>query len=151
SRLRGPNVRGFPAYVGLPAAQSVYLFPGYQGSAYLGQAYNPFDANREASYLHHSYKATLSVPRALTAGPGLGPARLRGRGALLHKFDAVRRQADARAKEGLGRFQQQALSMVLNPQVARAFDVSREDPRLIDRYGDNPWGRYTLMARRLVE
>ena len=151
SRLRGPNVRGFPAYVGLPAAQSVYLFPGYQGAAYLGQAYNPFDADREACYLHHSYKAALRVPRALTAGPGLKPSRLRDRGALLHRFDTVRRKADARARQGLGRFQEQALSMILNPRVARAFDVSKEDPRAIDRYGDNPWGRYTLLARRLVE
>src|SRR5262249_57765170 len=79
SRLRGPNVKGFPAYVGLPAAQSVYLFPGYQGSAYLGAAYNPFDANREAAYLHHSYKTTIQVPRALTAGPGIEPTRLRDR------------------------------------------------------------------------
>jgi hypothetical protein len=151
SRMRGPNVKGFPAYVGLPAAQSVYLFPGYQGSAYLGQAYNPFDAAREASYLHHTSKVTLQVPRSLTAGPGLEPTRLRDRGDLLHKFDAVRRKADARAKEGLNTFQQKALSMVLNPSVAKAFDVSKEDPRAIDRYGDNPWGRYTLMARRLVE
>jgi hypothetical protein len=151
SRLRGPNVKGFPAYVGLPAAQSVYLFPGYQGSAYLGHAYNPFDANREASYLHHSSKVAIQVPRALTAGADLELGRMQGRGTLLHQFDAVRRKADMRAREGLGRFQQQALSMVLNPQVARAFDVSKEDPRAIDCYGDNPWGRYTLLARRLVE
>ena len=51
SRLRGPNKPGFPAYVGLPAAQSIYLFPGYQGAAYLGQAYNPFAANGEQPYL----------------------------------------------------------------------------------------------------
>src|SRR6187200_3795671 len=41
--------------------------------------------------------------------------------------------------------------MVLSPRVARAFDGSKEDQRLVERYGDNPWGRYTLMARRLVE
>jgi hypothetical protein len=32
SRMKGPNQAGMPAYVGLPA-QSVYLFPGYQGAA----------------------------------------------------------------------------------------------------------------------
>jgi hypothetical protein len=151
SRLRGPNVKGFPAYVGLPAAQSIYLFPGYQGSAYLGGAYNPFDAAREASYLHHTSKVALKVPRSLTAGPGLEPKRVSDRAALLHRFDAARRKADADARKGMTKFQQQALSMVLNPSVARAFDVSKEDSRLVDRYGDNPWGKYTLMARRLVE
>jgi hypothetical protein len=153
SRLRGPNVRGFPAYVGLPAAQSIYLFPGYQGSAYLGRAYNPFDADRERSYLHHTSRVAPRVPRSLTAGPGVQPERLRDRGDLMHRLDAARRRAEqsSAAQQGLGRLQQQALSMVLSPAVARAFDVSREDPRLIDRYGDNPWGRYTLLARRLVE
>ena len=32
-----------------------------------------------------------------------------------------------------------------------AFDLDKEDPQLADRYGQGPWGRYTLMARRLVE
>ena len=32
-----------------------------------------------------------------------------------------------------------------------AFDLDKEDPRSADRYGLGPWGRYTLMARRLVE
>src|SRR5581483_8541241 len=43
ARVRGANAPGIPAYVGLPAAESVYLFPGYMGAAYLGPTYNPFD------------------------------------------------------------------------------------------------------------
>ena len=46
ARCVGPNVPGLPAYVGLPSAQSVYLFPGYMGSAYLGAKYNPFDVDQ---------------------------------------------------------------------------------------------------------
>lgn len=41
--------------------------------------------------------------------------------------------------------------MILGGQAKRAFNMDLEDPRLIDKYGNNPWGRYTLMARRLVE
>ena len=48
ARVLGPNRPGLPAYVGLPSAQSVYLFPGYQGAAYLGAAYHPFEVDREA-------------------------------------------------------------------------------------------------------
>ena len=33
SKVRGANQPGLPAYVGLPAAESVYLYPGYQGAA----------------------------------------------------------------------------------------------------------------------
>src|SRR5579885_599721 len=51
ARVRGANGPGMPAYVGLPAAQSIYLFPGYQGAAYLGPSYNPFDVDREQKYL----------------------------------------------------------------------------------------------------
>src|SRR5262249_59472084 len=65
SRVRGANQPGLPAYVGLPAAQSVYLYPGYQGAAYLGQAYNPFDVNREQSYLPANYASAITRPKCL--------------------------------------------------------------------------------------
>lgn len=41
--------------------------------------------------------------------------------------------------------------MVLGGKARAAFNLDLEDPRLSDKYGRNPWGRYTLMARRLVE
>ena len=41
--------------------------------------------------------------------------------------------------------------MVLGKQAKIAFDLDKEDPRTADRYGKSAWGRYTLMARRLVE
>ena len=49
------------------------------------------------------------------------------------------------------RHQQDALSMVLGGKAKKAFNLDLEDPRLSAKYGNNPWGRYTLMARRLVE
>ncbi len=149
SRLRGPNKPGFPAYVGLPSAQSIYLFPGYQGAAYLGQAYNPFAVDNEQKYLHHTSKVVPRPPKILTAA-GMDDGRMQGRGGLLAGLDRTRRKADA-IRTPLGKMQEQALSMVLSPAVARAFDAGKEDQRLVDRYGDNPWGRYTLLARRLVE
>ena len=41
--------------------------------------------------------------------------------------------------------------MILGGRAREAFDVEKEDPRIADKYGRGPWGRYTLMARRLVE
>jgi uncharacterized protein (DUF1501 family) len=41
--------------------------------------------------------------------------------------------------------------MLVNPRVATAFDLSREDPRLRDRYGRHLWGQSCLLARRLAE
>ena len=41
--------------------------------------------------------------------------------------------------------------MLTSPKVAAAFDLSREDPRLRDRYGRHLWGQSCLLARRLAE
>jgi uncharacterized protein (DUF1501 family) len=51
----------------------------------------------------------------------------------------------------MDKYQQQALNMILGSRTRTAFDLDKEDPRLADRYGQGPWARYTLMARRLVE
>jgi uncharacterized protein (DUF1501 family) len=41
--------------------------------------------------------------------------------------------------------------MLTSQKVARAFDLSTEDPRLKDRYGRHRWGQSCLLARRLAE
>ena len=41
--------------------------------------------------------------------------------------------------------------MVTGDRVRTAFDLSREDPRLRDRYGRHLYGQGALLARRLVE
>ena len=41
--------------------------------------------------------------------------------------------------------------MLHSPAATRAFDISREDPRVRDRYGRNKHGQSLLLARRLVE
>ena len=51
----------------------------------------------------------------------------------------------------MDKYQQQALDLILGSEARDAFDIDREDPKSADRYGQSPWGRYTLMARRLVE
>jgi uncharacterized protein (DUF1501 family) len=48
-------------------------------------------------------------------------------------------------------FRQAALQLLTNPRTASAFDLSREDPRLRDRYGRHLWGQSCLLARRLAE
>jgi hypothetical protein len=152
SKLRGPNVAGMPAYVGLPAAQSIYLFPGYMGAAYLGAAYNPFDVDTEQKYLHFSSATKVGRPRCLDSFGKLEVARAGERQSLLSGLDQLERQAD---QSGLmatvDRYQQEAFSLVLGGKAREAFNLDLEDPKAIDKYGNNPWGRYTLMARRLVE
>ena len=58
-------------------------------------------------------------------------------------------------------FNKQAYGVLTSSKLAEAFDLTKEDPKLVDSYGkgtekltaDGPWKRLDqfLMARRLVE
>lgn len=151
SRIQGAKTPGMPAYVGLPSAESVYLFPGYQGAAYLGPAFNPFDANVEQRYMGASDGSQIQRPRWLNE-LSADSDRLRSRVDLLHGLDQLRRDVDAsRVMETLDRYQQQAVDFVLSGKARDAFDLEKESSATRDRYGRGPWGHYSLMARRLVE
>jgi Protein of unknown function (DUF1501) len=152
AKVRGANKPGLPAYVGLPSAQSVYLFPGYMGAAYLGGAYNPFDVDRESKYLASTQNIRIGTPRWLSQFSAESAQLARNRKDLLTAFDGLRRDLDSSGVvDSMDRYQQQALNMILGNRARTAFDLDKEDPRVSDRYGQGPWARYTLMARRLVE
>jgi uncharacterized protein (DUF1501 family) len=150
ARVRGPNTQGMPAYVGLPAAESIYLFPGYQGAAYLGSAFNPFDVNTRQKYLGATHTG-VQAPQCLSELGG-DSARLRSRVDLLSQIDHFRRDIDKTgALEAMDKYQQQALEFILGQSARQAFDIEKEDAATRDRYGRTAWGHYTLLARRLVE
>jgi hypothetical protein len=152
ARVKGPNQPGLPAYVGLPAAQSIFLFPGYMGAAYLGGAYNPFDVDRTSKYLAANQAIRIGTPKWLGQMSKQAAETTSNRKELLAAFDGLRREIDSSGlADSMDKYQQQALDMVLGSRARTAFDLDREDPRLSDRYGQGPWARYTLMARRLVE
>jgi len=150
SRVRGPNRPDLPAYVGVPAAESVYLFPGYQGAAYLGSAYNPFDADPDNRYIGATATKKIGTPPVFTSA--MNRARLRGRMNLLEKVDLIRRDVDANgAMSSMDTYTQEAANLLLSPEVQKAFDLNAEPKSVTERYGDSPWCRYALLARRLVE
>jgi uncharacterized protein (DUF1501 family) len=154
ARVKGTNKPGLPAYVGLPSAETVYLFPGYMGAAYLGGAYNPFDVDRDNKYLGSHDTRRVRSPKWLSnlAGTKEAVENTAGKTSLLKQFDTLRRDIDQSGiMSTMDKFQQQALDLVLGSEARVAFDIDREDPKSADRYGQSPWGRYTLMARRLVE
>lgn len=113
----------------------------------LGAAYAPFNPDGGGPALNNM---TLNVPRG----------RLDDRRNLLTKLDEVKRTAASQA--GIDRFRQQAFDVILGAAAA-AFDVSKEDPRVVERYDtsmfrvgekdirDCTLGRQMLLARRLVE
>jgi hypothetical protein len=151
ARTLGARLPGLPAYVGLPAAESVYLYPGYQGAAYLGAAYDPFQVNLKQKYLAAAAKTVIEKPPFL-ANFSSDDGRTEARRDLLGQLDRIHRSVDQTGMmESMDRFQQEAVDMVLGGKAKAAFDVEAESPETRDRYGRGPWGHYTLMARRLVE
>ncbi|MFN9718612.1 MAG: DUF1501 domain-containing protein [Planctomycetota bacterium] len=152
SKLCGPRTPGLPAYVGLPAAESVYLYPGYQGAAYLGGEHEPFAVNNDARYLHHTYQANIEVPPCFRSTAGLDQPRAQDRLDLMRSLDRLRREVDTSGiMDTMDSHHQSAMSLVFGGQAMDAFDIAKERPEVAERYGRNPWGQYTLMARRRVE
>lgn len=82
----------------------------------------------------------------------LGSSRFRRRIDLLATISDQRRSLDRLAgEETFDRFRQRAISLLTDPKTQRAFDVSKADPKLLDRYGRNSFGYSLLLARQLVE
>jgi hypothetical protein len=146
AKLRGANRPGMPPYVCIPHAESFgNQRPGYYGAAYLGVQYNPFDAGGDPN------AAAYRVPD-LQPCAGVDAETLADRRALLKFFSKERRRFETGGLlEGMDRFDQQAFEMITGKAARAAFDLSREEPRLRDRYGRTMIGQSCLLARRLVE
>jgi hypothetical protein len=142
TKLKGAKRSGMPAYVGLPTTHSVGIRPGYHGGAYLGGAFGPFMADGDPN--NPGYKV-----RELTLPGGLDAVRLDNRKCLLSAIDSARHSIETEMDD-VDRFSREAFAMLTGPEARRAFDLSKEDPRLRDRYGRHQWGQSALLARRLV-
>jgi hypothetical protein len=131
ARHRGPN----NAQTGLPTYIRMNGILG-DGPSWLGAAYAPFDVAGNARN-----NMNLQVPMD----------RLQDRRDLLRTFDSLDREVDRSGlMQGLDNFEQQAFNL-LQSRAREVFDVSREDPRTLDMYGNNNLARQMLMARRLCE
>jgi hypothetical protein len=145
ARECGSRRQGMPAYVGVPHSSSIGLTPGYFGAHMLGAQYNPFDTKGDPSAPNFSVQN-------LNLAQGLSMEKLDDRRSLVKHFDTVRREIDALPdSRAMDRFSQEAFEFVSGPAARRAFDISKEETKLRDRYGRHGWGQSTLLARRLVE
>lgn len=145
SREAGSRRPGMPAYIAVPNAASIGLTPGYFGANLLGPRYNPFQTGGDPN------APTFQVQDINLVG-GLTIDKLEDRRSLLRHFDGARRDLSARPDvQAMDRFQQEAFEFVAGSAAREAFDISKEDPKLRDRYGRNTWGQSVLLSRRLVE
>jgi hypothetical protein len=133
----------------------VDLFPTMQhqpynsaGGGFLGQGYR-------ASKLGERDDLELTRQTAVEAD------RFNGRRRLLDEFDGLRRSVDGASVEGMDAHYRTAFDVLTSDKVAHALDVTKEDPKVRDRYGKGSakhlgdgapmWNDQLLIARRLVE
>ena len=79
----------------------------------------------------------------------LDVVRMRNRRSLLASLERPIGAPDAAAS--LQHFRELANDMLLNPDVKRAYNLEKEDPRVRETYGDHICGHSVLLARRLSE
>jgi uncharacterized protein (DUF1501 family) len=149
ARVQGAVDRAVPPYLSLcyTCTHGPYNEPG---PGFLGASYAPFRPNgpaREDMLLR-----------------GVSVRQLADRKALLRDFDAFRREADASGmSQGMDAFTEQAFGLLTSSRLAEALDLSREDPRVVARYGTGDPKVFMdgngaprvpqslLLARRLIE
>jgi hypothetical protein len=135
-----------PPYVITPEPHCdsrVYITPGQFGGC-LGRQYDPF-------VLQADPNADDFRVRNLRLNEDLTAERLGQRGELLGKLSASAGRVPAPAAADYEAYRQEAASLVLAGQAARAFELSREPTAIRERYGRHTWGQSHLLARRLVE
>ncbi len=137
SRFRGPNhpKTGIPTYVRMGRVGFGDDANRMAGPAWLGKAYAPFEPEGPA-------RANMELTTEVS--------RLNDRRGLLQQLDLMRRQVDASGMmEGIDGFNQQAIDLILG-NAAEAFDIGKESPQTVERYGQG-LGESLLTARRLCE
>ena len=136
--LDGRRDPAMPRYV----ASAPNVYGG--GSASLGPAYLPFVVGGDPN-----------SPKFKVENLSLAPSvksRLDDRRLLLTAFDRLRRKVDTSGlMKSMDKFNREAVSLLTSEKARKAFDLSKENPKLRDKYGRHKWGQRALLARRLVE
>jgi len=147
SKVLGSVDAGTPPFVGLEPKMQHRPYnaanPGFLGAAH--NAFRPEAEGRSDMVLN-----------------GVTVDRLADRRALLASFDRFRREVDSSGlMEGVDAFRQQAFGMLTSSRLLEALDVSKENPKLRERYGKGDskvhgdaapmLNEQFLIARRLVE
>ena len=135
----GPR-KSLPPYVCVPNVPNEFA-----GSGYLSSSFGPFALGDDPT------RAEFKV-RDLDLANGVDAERFTRRKSALEivnrNFTSVSKSDSVAA---MGTFYERAYGLLDTPAAREAFDISKEDNALRDRYGRNEAGQRLLMARRLVE
>lgn len=149
ARLLGPTDPSVPPFIGLAplTGHRPYTDPGIPG--FLGPSYNAFKPDGTGMANMRLRNVTLD--------------NLQDRKQLMGSFDSLKKQMDSsRVLESADSSIQRAMEVLTSSRLVDALDLSKEDPRLRDRYGTGQPYQHSgdgaptnneqlLIARRLVE
>lgn len=154
-----------PQYVYMPNwlgwGQSFRRAGPYGG--FLGKQYDALTTECMPYYDKDSFAPSPGTPQIVRGAPvlpstsledGMTIDRLNTRRSLLSQIDTERRRMDevvSVSTSSYQRNQRQAFDILTSSAMRQAFDLSQEDPKMVDRYGQTLFGNSTLIARRLIE
>jgi hypothetical protein len=139
--------RECPTPPGLPGYFSLGQMSRSGGPNFLGARYAPFVVEENPDSSNFRVR-DVAIPRELTEGRFLGRKDLRQ---LVERMQRINEDAAADPVRDVDQFYEQGYSLVASAEAQAAFDISREDAKLRERYGRNSFGQRLLLSRRLVE
>jgi len=149
AKLLGPTVPSVPPFVGLAQPTKEIRWSDAGKPGFLGPSYAPFKPDGEGR--------DNMVLRGLTL------EQLQDRRKLLGSLDRLQRKASATGQlQAADRFTEGAFDVLTSSRLADALDLSKENPKVRERYGTGqPYNyqfdgaptvnEHLLLARRLVE
>ena len=151
-----PDYIFLPDYLGAGNAGGTVRYPGpYAG--FIGKRYDPlfseFDKTKHQTF--GKMKMVVGEPflsRNSRLADGITIDALAKRETLLQQINRQQKRAEGnKALDDVTRIQQRALSLLTSTTLKSAFDLTKVDPKLRDRYDRTLFGSSALVARRLVE
>ncbi|MEZ6140541.1 MAG: DUF1501 domain-containing protein [Zavarzinella sp.] len=149
AKIQGPTNPATPPFISLcyTCTHGPYNEPG---PGFLGASHSPF--------------RPMGPSRDNMTLRGVSVDQFGDRKQLLKQFDTIRRDFDAKGMiQGMDTFHQQAFGLLTSSRMADALDLSKEDPRVVNRYGTGDPTKMIdgngaprvpqsmLAARRLIE
>jgi hypothetical protein len=150
-KFKPPEVPMLP-FVMMPRPLQESNVVGKGGTAgFLGKAYDPYLLYPAGDDMDMAKMDRIRVDDLLIREE-LSPARMERRASLRETVAKGMPELEkAVGKYELESYYGKALGLVLSGRARDAFDLSREDTKLRERYGKNTFGQCLLLARRLVE
>ena len=132
--------KNLPPYVCIPTVPNEFA-----GSGYLSSSFGPFSVGSDPAKKEFEVR-DLSLPKDIS------DHRFADRKNLLKMVDShFRSKENSDGLDAMDKFYKDAYSLINSKEAKEAFDLSKENQKVKERYGKNEAGLRMLLARRLVE